>query len=352
MITVNTDEIQTILKITPPEQNIMLCGKHGIGKSQIITDFFTTQGMKVVPLFLGQMSDPGDLIGLPDRDNVSLKTRFLPPFWFPSDDTPVVLFLDELNRARPEVLQAIMDLALNRTLAGRRLPQGSRVISAVNYGDEYQLTDLDPALVSRFNVYCFNPTADEWLVWAQKTGIDTRVTDFIQHNKDALECFEISDSEDDVAKNPDRRGWVRVSNLIKGTAELNNAFYKAIAGIIGPKTTAKFIQFTSSSRLVSPFELLSDFSACENRIKTYQLRDLSSLNESLFRYFEIEPPVKDGEKNLYQYLRFLFGNSREALAHWMSFVTEKRYPAANEYLFSRCPDSMDLCNQFLIHWKK
>lgn len=38
----------------------------------------------------------------------------MPPYWFPVDGKPIVLFLDELNRARPEVLQTIMDLALNR----------------------------------------------------------------------------------------------------------------------------------------------------------------------------------------------------------------------------------------------
>src|SRR5574344_423089 len=205
MITVNTDEIQTILKITPPEQNIMVCGKHGIGKSQIITDFFTTQGMKVVPLFLGQMSDPGDLIGLPDRDNVSLKTRFLPPFWLPSDDTPVVLFLDELNRARPEVLQTIMDLALNRTLAGRRLPQGSRIVSAVNAGDEYQLTDLDPALVSRFNIYTFNPSSDEWLKWATKKGFDSRILHYIKLKPNRLDCYRVDEEDSNLTKIPDRR---------------------------------------------------------------------------------------------------------------------------------------------------
>ena len=136
----------------PAAQNIMLTGRHGIGKSQILTRYFEARGMKVVTLFLGQMSDPGDLIGLPTKNAETGKTDFMPPYWFPTDGKPVVLFLDELNRARPEVLQTIMDLALNRKLAGRSLPEGSRLISAVNDGEEYQLTDLDPALVSRFNV--------------------------------------------------------------------------------------------------------------------------------------------------------------------------------------------------------
>ena len=97
----------------------------------MLTEYFSGKGMNVVPLFLGQMSDPGDLIGIPNRNEATGKTEFMPPWWFPLDGKPIVLFLDELNRARPEVLQTIMDLALNRTLAGRKLPEGSRIISAV-----------------------------------------------------------------------------------------------------------------------------------------------------------------------------------------------------------------------------
>jgi len=143
-ISINAKELEKVLVTTPAEQNVMLVGKHGIGKSEILTKYYKNEGMKVVTLFLGQMSDPGDLIGLPNKNENTSKTDFMPPYWFPTDEKPIVLFLDELNRARPEVLQTIMDLTLNRTLAGRRLPDGSRIISAVNDGEGYQLTDLDP----------------------------------------------------------------------------------------------------------------------------------------------------------------------------------------------------------------
>ncbi len=137
---INTNELLKILAETPASQNLMLVGRHGIGKSEILTRYFQQLGIKVNTLFLGQMSDPGDLIGLPRLDEATGKTVFMPPYWFPTDGKPIVLFLDELNRARPEVLQTIMDLALNRKLAGRALPEGSRLIAAVNEGEEYQLT--------------------------------------------------------------------------------------------------------------------------------------------------------------------------------------------------------------------
>lgn len=183
-ININAKELQNLLECTPASHNIMLSGRHGIGKSRILTDWFEARGTKVVTLFLGQMSDPGDLIGLPHKDEATGKTVFMPPYWFPTDGKPVVLFLDELNRARPEILQTIMDLALNRKLAGRPLPEGSRIISAVNDGEEYQLTD--PALVSRFNIYNFKPTVGEWLLWASQAGIDKNVLNFIENNSLSL----------------------------------------------------------------------------------------------------------------------------------------------------------------------
>ena len=43
---INTIKLLKILDVTPPEQNIMLCGKHGIGKSQIITEYFNKKKNK------------------------------------------------------------------------------------------------------------------------------------------------------------------------------------------------------------------------------------------------------------------------------------------------------------------
>jgi len=44
-IAINSSELMTLLEVTPSWQNIMLTGRHGIGKSQILTKYFETQGM-------------------------------------------------------------------------------------------------------------------------------------------------------------------------------------------------------------------------------------------------------------------------------------------------------------------
>ena len=52
-ISLNTIELKETLNSTPATHNIMLIGKHGIGKSEILTAHFQKQGTRVVVLFLG-----------------------------------------------------------------------------------------------------------------------------------------------------------------------------------------------------------------------------------------------------------------------------------------------------------
>ena len=331
-IRINANELEKLLAVTPASQNIMLTGKHGIGKSQILEKFFTARGERVVILFLGQMSDPGDLIGLPRLDEKTGKTLFMPPYWFPTDGKPVVLFLDELNRARPEVLQTFMDLTLNRTLAGRKLPEGSRVISAVNDGEEYQLTDLDPALVSRFNIYEFKPTAQEWLLWAAKADLDSRVIDFISENPGMLDGDAFTREDQGLEKSPDRRGWERVSAVLK-TNEVTPLLKTAIAGIIGMPAASKFFATINQKKLPSAKDiLLGDFAKQKVAIKKCSTPDLASVNESIFRFIETKAyNEKDTEKvvsNFAAYFDHLSDEKlREAQAHFVNLYSSSLYPA-------------------------
>ncbi len=354
MIKISATELKKILELTPASQNILLAGKHGIGKSQILTNFYEQKGMKVVSLFLGQMSDPGDLIGLLNKNEQTGKTDFMPPYWFPIDGKPIVLFLDELNRARPEVLQTIMDLALNRTLAGKKLPEGSRIISAVNSGDEYQLTDLDPALVSRFNVFEFIPSVPEWLLWAEKSGVDNRVIKFISENPDYLDGTSLRKEDMGLEKSPDRRGWVRLSEIIKDVPNASDDIYKKIsAGIIGMPAATKFFAALSANRLLSPVEILTqNFKDLEDTIKGYSTPDLAIVNESLFRDIESgkydKTKVKTIAKNLDSYFGLLILEMKqEAMGHFANLFTGGTYPSAVAFIMMNIPKLQDKVIKFV-----
>ena len=341
-INITTTELLSLLDITPADQNLMLVGNHGIGKSEILTDYFSGKGMKVVPLFLGQMSDPGDLIGIPNRNDTTGKTEFMPPYWFPLDGKPVVLFLDELNRARPEVLQTIMDLALNRTLAGRKLPDGSRIISAVNAGDQYQLTDLDPALVSRFNVVTFRPTAQEWLLWADRVGVDARVRDFIRENPMWLDKNPDAKEGADTGldKTPDRRGWKRVSDILKTAGDISPIVTKAIAAIVGPKAASALAGSVSARKILSGREVLQNFEKHLPTLKGYELHQLSVVNDGIFRHLEVEnlsgQARENAKRNIDAYFTFLSKEKKEAAAHFANLYVQGTYPKAVSFMAREC----------------
>ncbi len=344
MININASELIELLESTPNTQNIMLSGKHGIGKSCIIEQYFTEKGIPVVIMFLGQMSDPGDLIGLPHKDTKTNKTDFLPPYWFPTDNKPIVLFLDELNRARPEILQTIMDLVLNKTLAGKKLPEGSQVITAVNHGDEYQLTDLDPALVSRFNVYNFTPTPSEWLIWAEKNNIDQRVIKFIEENKNFLDSDGLSnDNEDDMEKSPNRRSWQWVSELLPNLDIRSKFAKKAIAGIIGVRIASLFLESITDDHLISAKEILNDFQKCKSKLKEYKLFEMAIVNENIFRFFETEDIEENKKNNILKqfrlFVKFLFNlDSNEFMAHFISLFESTNYPNTNLFIIKETPE--------------
>jgi len=344
---INTTELFEILEATPAWQNIMLAGKHGIGKSQILTEYFSSKEIKVVTLFLGQMSDPGDLIGLPHFNESLGITEFIPPYWFPVDNKPVVLFLDELNRARPEILQTIMDLALNKKLAGRILPDGSRLISAVNSGNEYELTDLDPALVSRFNIYNFEPSVDDWILWAQKTQIDERIIDYIQKKPDRLDSFIDEDAEN-LSKTPDRRGWEKVSALIKGT-ELKPFHVKMIAGITGYNTASDFVSTEASTQLqkVHGNEILLKGNECFGRLISFKVQDYAELIDSILGILEVT------EKEIYktsllQFVQWLNTNKKyEPLAYFTTQIASRTKPKACDFIQKECPNVMQCLKEFV-----
>lgn len=255
IVNVSAAELAQILDFTPRDQNILLCGDHGVGKSQILTKYYEDQGFEVVPLFLGQMSDAGDLLGLPKEKKLTngqvetLVMDFLPPHWWQTEKK-FCLFLDEINRGRPEIAQVIFDLALNKKLGGRKLPEGSVIVGAANVGDEYQVTDLDPALVSRFNVYRLNPTVDEWLGYAAEQKVDNRVTSFVASNHDQLDP-KMRDDADSMDKTPDRRAWFKVNDMIqKFPNYMELVHIKALSGVVGQSTAGLFNKHCKSMSTV------------------------------------------------------------------------------------------------------
>ena len=240
-----------------PNQALMLSGVHGIGKSEFVKEYFESIGYRVEIRFVGQMSDAGDLIGLPRETTLadgSTATTFSKPSWWPRDkDELVTLFLDEANRAKPEIHQCLMDVVLNRTLDGDKLPDKCFVISAINpTGDDYNydVNELEPAFLDRFNKYDFRPTVDEWIDWAVTKSVSKYVIGFISKHRDYLDSPQGAAMKTDTVY-PSRRSWKRVSDILIANPNIinNEVLLKTvIIGIVGIDATSAFSNYVKSAK--------------------------------------------------------------------------------------------------------
>lgn len=318
-------EIGEIFDYTPIHQAILLEGIHGIGKSEFITERFEALGYKVVTMFLGQTSDAGDIIGLPNRKTIKIKydgeeidqviTEFAPPKWWPFGvDDKLVIFFDEFNRGKPEVYQCIMDMVLNRKLNGFNLPKQTRIIAAMNPNGEeydYDVTILDRALLDRFNKYEFYPTTEEWISWAVSHNIDNDIIGYISKNSTDLDPPK-SISEDLLNEvHPSRRSWARVSEIIKDNPDIiskeNKIFETMLYGIIGRAVTGKFITYMKNSRNgINPGTIVTRWSDdVKGRVLNMGNTEISTLNRELGKWFDeqYDSISMSAEKELRKYAK-------------------------------------------------
>jgi len=332
------DSLQVIKK-TPANQALLFKGIHGIGKSQVIKEYFTELGYRVVILFLGQMADAGDLTGLPDREKNKetgfTHTVFRPPFWWPkAEGEKFILVLDELNRGKPEVMQCIMDMVLNRELMGKKLPEGCMIIGAMNpLSDDgyYQVDELDPALLDRFNIYDFAPTHEEWLDWAMRNKLHKHVIGFIGKNRDMLDPVVDSKSgikADDIQ--PSRRSWHKVSDILLADEEIeyNDELLRImVAGIVGSTATSRFSMYIREKRksFGANTVIMNWNDDIKTALKQYELQDIIHMNRQVAFWFkeyeEVLLITKDMQvtamKGLSKYLKTI-GN--EAMSQFFNIM--------------------------------
>jgi hypothetical protein len=233
--------------VTDVRKPVLLRGRHGIGKSTVVYQYAESVGMAVVERRASQMTE-GDLVGLPVISDNS--TTFNPPDWFKKAcDEPVVLFLDEVDRATLEVRQGIFELTDSRKLNGHCLHDDTVVFAAVNggeHGSQYQVGEMDPAELDRWTVFDIEPSVEDWLSWAKDSGITDATWDFINQNRSHLE------HSDDFEPNkvyPSRRSWERLdaclsnAGLLGEGMESSPTLYNLTAAFVGFEAAVSFNDF-------------------------------------------------------------------------------------------------------------
>ena len=226
---------------------VMIRGRHGIGKSEIVYQYAKKVGLPVVERRASQMTE-GDLVGLPVIDGDA--TSWNPPDWYKmACREPVVLFMDEIDRATTEVRQGFFQLADSRALNGHKLHPDTLLFAAVNGGvhaAQYQVNDMDPAELDRWTVFDIEPSHEDWIEYA-KDRCNAVLVDFIRHNRSHLEHTK----EFEPGKvYPSRRSWERLDRTLAAGRMLEGEFkphlntvYNIACGFVGFEAAVAFRDF-------------------------------------------------------------------------------------------------------------
>ncbi len=297
----NLELVQLILKrcgevgLTP-----MLWGKHGIGKSQVVRDVYEKLGYEVIDLRLGQM-EVGDLIGHPassfycpkchteygfsarfthcpmcEQEGAKIpivgKMVWLPPSWFPNDGEKRALFFDEFNRGRLDVQQAAFQIVLDRRIHTHKIPDNCPIVCACNppssdagTGQEYNVEEIDPALMNRFVHIKFAMTTNNWLKWAREKKVMQDIIDFIATEEKFLGNDAI-DIPIEIAPTP--RAYEFLHKLLSGDTIPRKYWAEVAETVIGATAAISFVNSlkTDLDKPIKAQEIFNSFAKVRDRI--------------------------------------------------------------------------------------
>lgn len=168
------------------ERPVPICiwGSHGIGKTSFVEQFCKTQepAWGYSEIATAQFEEMGDFHGLPYKDEYvdeygerKFRTLYSPPDWVPTEPGPGILLVDDFNRADGRILKGLMQFFQRGGLFSWKLPPLWQIVCTANPEEgEYQVTDLDGAMLTRMLHVTMTFDIKTWEAWALTHGLDER----------------------------------------------------------------------------------------------------------------------------------------------------------------------------------
>lgn len=305
----NIKTLDIILDLANPKRAVLLKGCHGIGKTDWVSQLAAKWNLKLVIWHASHAADPGDITGFPKVIKEILRwtdeagevheeehevMAMCPPKWMVQKE-PVLLLLDEINRGLNVTMNALMQLTNSQSYDDIKLPEGSRIFACVNPAEDgnYIVNSMDAAQLSRFDIYDFTPSWEEWVEWAQENNIHKSIIDFITCHPRFLdpntnEELIHSVTGKDCVKLPDRRAWATAVSVFVTNGERNNLWntpeginilLQGVAGMVGDGAAEAYVDFfIRSKKMINPIKFLNKETLSEtvlNEINKIMAEDIT-----------------------------------------------------------------------------
>lgn len=215
-----------------------LWGEPGVGKSMCVHQFAKRGSMLLEDIRLTQLDSP-DLQGLKWIDEKTGTTKSYRPEFFPVENTPGVIFLDELTAAEPRMQATAYQLVLDRKVGPYSLPEKWMVIAAGNSPEDGAISyKMGTALSDRFVHIHVMANAHDWINWAVEVGLHPDVITFVRVKPDYLTTVA-GQAKNSKLICPSPRSWARVSEVCFG---VNDEVCRSILinGIVGDAAAVEF----------------------------------------------------------------------------------------------------------------
>jgi hypothetical protein len=236
--------------------NLLVIGPAGSGKTEISLQRVANAKRRGLYLNLSVIEAP-DLVGLMERHEG--RTRYCVPDKFrvltPEDegkDDGDVLVVDELDKARPELQNPMLELFQYRSINGTKL-NIKAVISTANLPDENAFSRaMSHALTNRGFVYRMNCVFEPWMKWAVDSQLNGLIVGFLSRHPTML--LQPPPKDDATAYlHPSPRSWVLSARALDAAANRSvEQQTLLVAGCVGTSAAATFQVWLQHYREISP----------------------------------------------------------------------------------------------------
>lgn len=234
--------------------NIMIFGAAGTGKTEMAMQAAREKDREQVYLNLSVLEAP-DLNGLPMIDMETKLSEYATPKFLPVKGTRkqgVVLIVDEIDKAKPELQNPMLELFQFRSINGRPMDIHS-IIATGNLPEEGAFSlPVSHALTNRCMVYKVESNFEPWQQWAADAGVNGLIVGFLSKNQEFL-LMPPPEGDDTAYCHPSPRAWTMAARdldrVMKESVEFQTML---VAGRVGQGAAVKFRVWLDHYRHIEP----------------------------------------------------------------------------------------------------
>ena len=160
--------VQQLKQYMDASKNILIAGEAGTGKTEMLKSAADELGLSMKYYSSSTLDPFADLVGIPVPNTITKVVEYYRPREI---DEAQIIFFDELNRADPKTINAVMEIIQFRSINGDPLRNLKCVVAAINPVDKgYNTEELDIAVRDRFDFFLTSEVVADYTFFKAKYG--------------------------------------------------------------------------------------------------------------------------------------------------------------------------------------